>query len=240
MKEIINKEYTGYIILLSGQDYPIKSTKYINAFFEREKGHEFIDISPIKEVFPKEWDIRMNYYKYNLSNERGKYILFPAKLNRFSLSLNQIKNIIKIIAYRKGIKFIKEITFNFNKERKIPLDIIPYAGAQWWALTNETSKKILTFIDENPEFVNYHKYSLLPDEVFFQTIIKHLSAKDTIIKYKESTTYINWSRKNCTLPVTFNDSDLAELTNQPDYKLFARKFDFDYNIKIIHQLDKLE
>lgn len=239
MREIIASQNSGYCILLSGQDYPIKSSQEINAYLSKENGTDFIEISPIKEVFPVEWNIRLNYYKYNLSEERGKYVLFPSKINKSFFSVRLLKNIAKIIVHKKGMHFIKEIVSNFNKERKIPQDIIPFAGGQWWALTTETVSKIMTFIDNNPGFVNYHKYSLLPDEVFFQTIIKYLSSNDSQIQFKDSVTYINWSRKNCSLPVTFNDADLNELTTQPEHNLFARKFDFDYNIEIINQLDRL-
>lgn len=237
MKEIVKSEKKGYCILLSGQDYPIKSIDTINTHYIENDGYDFIDISPIREVFPTEWSIRLNYYKYNLSNKRGKYIWFSSKVDQSFLSINFIKNIIKIILYRRDLTFIKEIVGNFNKKRIIPCDMIPYAGAQWWSLTFETTSKIIDFIDKNPALYEYNKYSLLPDETFFQTIIKHLSLKDENIKIKDSTTYANWSRKNCDLPVTFNDTDFGELISLPKHKLFARKFDFEYNKEIINLLD---
>lgn len=239
MKEIVKAEEKGYCILLSGQDYPIKSIDLINTYFTENNGYDFIDVSPIKEVFPTEWNIRLNFYKYNLSNERGKYIWFSSKMDHSFLSTNFIKNIIKIMLFKRDINFIKEIIANFNKKRIIPFDMIPYAGGQWWSLTFETTSKIIDFIDKNPALYEYNKYSLLPDETFFQTIIKHLSLKDSTIKIKDSTTYANWSRKNCDLPVTFNDTDFNELTSLPINKLFARKFDFDYNQEIINLLDQI-
>lgn len=237
LKEIIKDKRGGYCILLSGQDYPIKSVEKLNSYLIENIGYDFIAVSPIKEVFPVEWDIRLNYYKYNLSNKRGKYIWFSSKIDKSFLSINFLKNIIKIILYKRDIAFVKEIIGNFNKKRKIPLNMIPYGGAQWWALSFETCCKIVGFIENNPSVYEYNKYSLLPDETFFQTIIKHISLTDNKIKIKDSITYVNWSRKNCTLPVTFNDNDLTELLDQPEHKLIARKFDFDYNFEIIKKLD---
>lgn len=239
LKEIINSKKEGYCILISGQDYPIKNKEKINCYFIKNNGYDFIDVSPIFEVFPTEWKIRLNYYKYNLSNNRGKYILFSSKFDKSFFSLNCIKNIIKIILYKRDLKFIKEIISNFNKERCIPENLTPYAGAQWWALTYQTAIKVVNFIEKNPSFYSYNEYSLLPDETFFQTIIKHLSITDSSIKIKESLTYTNWSRDNCDLPVTFNDSDIDELTGQPENKLFARKFDYNYNKEIFNLLDKI-
>jgi hypothetical protein len=55
------------------------------------------------------------------------------------------------------------------------------------------------------------------------------------IKIKPSQTYVNWERKNCVLPVTFNDKDFDELLNLD--QLWARKFDQDYNEKILDLID---
>jgi hypothetical protein len=237
MREI-NTTNKGYTILLSAQDYPIKSLNSINNYLSKENGHDFIEISPIKEVFPEEWSKRINQYKYNLSNQRGKYIFFPLLYSKHFFSKETLKSIVKIIIYRKRPKFILTILSNLLRKRKYAINIVPYAGGQWWALTNKTVFKILNFIDENSSYLDYHRYTYLPDEIFFQCILMHLKKVDTEIKTKDAITYVNWFRKNCSLPVTFSHEDIEELSSQPEHKLFARKFDFEYDVEIIQKLDK--
>lgn len=70
---------------------------------------------------------------------------------------------------------------------------------------------------------------------FFQSIIINLAENSKEIKIKPSQTYVNWERKNVALPVIFNDKDLQELS-QVD-QLWARKFDVDYDEKILDLID---
>lgn len=93
------------------------------------------------------------------------------------------------------------------------------------------------FITEHNPFCEFHKDTLAPDELFFHTIIKHLSQNNKRIKIKHSLTYVNWSRENTQLPVLFNKNDYKELINQTDTKLFARKFDMRYCKTILDIID---
>ena len=64
----------------------------------------------------------------------------------------------------------------------------------------------------------------------------HLAENNREIKIKTSQTYVNWERKNVVLPVTFNDKYLQELS-QVEH-LWARKFDVDYDEKILDLVDE--
>src|SRR5699024_5116533 len=63
MEEIdkIDKTY-DYISFISGQDYPIKSSKYIDEYLEKNKGKNFIEYDNIGRY---EWRIK----RYNLITE---------------------------------------------------------------------------------------------------------------------------------------------------------------------------
>jgi hypothetical protein len=107
-------------------------------------------------------------------------------------------------------------------------------------MTTETANKVCEFLENNPKYIKYHKYSLLPDEMFFQTIMMNLAKKDSSIKIKNnSLTYANWIKKDCSLPVTFVANDFDELKeNSKKEKFFARKFDADIDEEIMNLLDK--
>lgn len=242
LKEATNNQNEGYCILLSGQDYPIKSLKEIDLYLNKNKGYEFIDICSIENVLnSKEWKMKLNHYKYNLSCKRDDYVLFPPFFSADFFRIKTLKNIVKIFINKKGITQLPIIFSNLFKTRKAPKNIVSFAGGQWWALTSNTCRKIISFLEDNPEFLEYHKFTLLPDEIFFQSILMHLkNDKNNKFKFGKSFTYVNWTKKNCELPVTFTNLDEEELISQPENMLFARKFDFNFNKEIFHILDNLE
>lgn len=239
MKEVIADTNQGYCILLSGQDYPIKSSEKINSYLNKGNSREFIDISPLDNVVnTKEWKAKLSFYKYNFSNKKGDYIILPSFFSMSFFTIDSLKSIGKIIIKKNGIKLIPTIFSNLFKKRVPPESILPFAGGQWWALTNDTTRKIIAFTDQNQDYLEHHRFTLLPDEIFFQSVLMHLiNQGDGNIKFGKSLTYINWSRKNCDLPVTFKSADIEELITQPEGMLFARKFDFDVDRQIFDAID---
>jgi hypothetical protein len=66
IKEIVSSNIKyDYINFLSGQDYPIKSSKYMLDFFERNKGKQFIEFQSID----REWiEAQPRITKYHFTN----------------------------------------------------------------------------------------------------------------------------------------------------------------------------
>jgi hypothetical protein len=59
--------------------------------------------------------------------------------------------------------------------RRIPAGIVPHLGSQWWCLTRQTLSAIL----ENPdreEIDRYFRRVWIPDESYFQTMVRQVSA----------------------------------------------------------------
>lgn len=235
MIEIVDSQKKGYTILLSGQDYPIKDNDYIYAYLKNNYGTNFIDTFGLPSESLKFMGLdRINRFKVNLSNKRGHYVQLYSVLESKFYKKSSLKNIIELFKHNK-YHFLLSI---FVK-RKFPKYTKPYVGSQWWAITTEMLKEIIQFLEKNPGYIKYHKYSLLPDEMFFQSIIMSLVEKNPVLSIKNSLTYVNWSRKNCELPVTFDISDFDELTEQEDNKLYARKFDIEIDENILNKIDIL-
>lgn len=236
IKKIILDSRKGYIVLLSGQDYPIQSNDNIFTFLNKSYGLNYIDFFPIPFQYWHNQGIdRLNSYKINLSNRREHFIQIYSVFDKEFYTRSHVKKIYALILNNKFLELV-----NAFKKRKFPKTLIPYGGSQWWTITTDVAEKIFIFLQENPNYLKYHKYSLLPDEMFFQSILLNLARKDDTIKIKNnSLTYTNWTRKGCTLPVTFQTNDLTELlecTNND--KFFARKFDVDLDEEIMNLLDK--
>ncbi|MCH3883286.1 MULTISPECIES: beta-1,6-N-acetylglucosaminyltransferase [Tenacibaculum] len=228
IKNVIRDNRSGFVVFLSGQDYPIKNVNTIESFLLENKKGNFISLKPINELWSKkECDSRVKSYRFNYSSKRGDCVIV-SKLNKYSVKCLlkgkiTFRQFLRLIFYKKELKN----TVNFH------------GGSNWWALNTETIAKVNTYISKNKEdLFSFFKYTHCSDEIFFQTIINTLMKTDNSINVEDSVTYVNWFRKKCTLPVTFNKDDLSELINQPSSKLFARKFDIDFDEEILDLLDK--
>jgi hypothetical protein len=58
--------------------------------------------------------------------------------------------------------------------RRLPRGVAPHLGAQWWCLTAETLRLIL-YDPRRAEFDRYFRLSWIPDESYFQTLVRRHS-----------------------------------------------------------------
>ncbi len=222
------------VIFLSGQDYPIKSLEHIDYYLDSHKEYDFIDydMSPI----PKDSDIyrtRVKKYKINLSSQREDFVIVDSIL---SFNLSNLKNIIHLLGNNK-IK-LKDFFILFNIKRK-SIFKEHYKGTNWFCFNLTTVEKIMKYVNQNKEkLFAYYKYTLCADEQIFHTILNEIMKKDKTIKLKPNIHFVDWSKKNVPLPVTFSKKDLDLLLNQPEHKLFARKFCLDMDSEILDLIDK--
>lgn len=232
--KVVENSSNGYITILSGQDYPIKSKAFIKNFFRVNNGAHFMEVNAMPYSGWREGGMnRLLLYKINLSHKRGHFILYPSIYEKSFYDITLFKNFIRLIL-KGDISFLRKIF----KKRKIPTYVKPYGGSDWWSMPIETVKEILLFMNEHKDYLKYFEDSLLASEMFFQTILMNLPVKDSKPRIiKPPVTYANWSRPNYpTLPVVFLQSDLEELMLQKEC-LFARKFVKNIDEKILDLLD---
>ena len=222
MKSVVQYRNQGYTILLSGQDYPIKSKQKIKEYLSKNQDFDFIDFRKIEIVW-NTYRERTIARKINFSSIRGKYAIIFSLCDIRSTKelLLSCKSMMRFFIQTPIKDYLKIVPFLFKK-RKIVFQS-QYAGSAWWAFRYTTITKVLNFLENNKVVADYYKESLLPDEFFFQTLIYSLEGYDQQIK--DSITYVNWERDNSSSPVSFTENDLDELLEQLDYKLFPRKFD---------------
>ena len=110
-----------------------------------------------------------------------------------------------------------EIQKRLRMERKIPEDMQVMIGSQWWCLRRNTIEAVLGFCRERPDVIRFFRTTWIPDETFFQTLVRHL-VSDTEI---ESRTLTFKMFSDYGMPVTFYNDQYDLLISQ-DF-LFARK-----------------
>lgn len=199
------------ISLLSGQDYPIKSNRDIDNYLEQSEYSVYLDYFTLPNY--KRWESG-GTYRYK------KYFFGTGKL---SLVFSQFMNLLS--TYIPGLA------------RKLPPDLIPYCGSQWWTIDMYALNYILSFIAENPDYMNFHKFTFAPDELFFHIIL--LNASDPKLKNsicKDNLRYIKWEKLDNAHPEVLRPVDLDDLIITG--ALFARKFEGEPDERILDLIDE--
>lgn len=118
--------------------------------------------------------------------------------------------------------------------RQIPLGLVPHGGSNWWCLTRSAVEYVDQFLLTHPQVSSYFRYSFLPDEMFFQTILSNSTFASRIVG--DNLTFIDSSSPTPPWPTVLDAKFLPTLMASP--KLFARKFDVGYDPKILDLLDE--
>lgn len=230
MKEIIQDQRSGYTILLSGQCYPIKSNEHITSFLQENEGYNFIEGFELPDYRWPSSNIRLHYYTFFLSARKEDFITAPSFFD------HSLKSFFKRGTLKKYLKIVLNFPVRsmvLFKKRKFPNRLKPFGGMQWWALPNDTVKFILNYLDEHPEYINYHTYTLFSDEIFFQTLVHNFFKK-----IKSPTTFSTWSVDEAnSSPLTLTTNHMDMIKERPE--LFARKFDYDIDQKVLDLIDQL-
>ena len=179
-----------HFYMLSGDCMAIKSAEYAHEFLDRAD----VDYVESFDYFESDW------IKTGMKEERLIYRHFfneRTQKRRFYAA------------------------FNFQRKlgltRKIPEDLQIQIGSQWWCLRRRTVEWILDFTKKRRDVMRFFKTTWIPDETFFQTLVRHLVPEDEI--QTRTLTFLMFTDYG--LPVTFYN-DHYDLLLAQDY-LFARK-----------------
>lgn len=207
-----------FILLLSGQDYPIKSSSYIFDFLSKNKEKSFVDYFPMPFAqWPNGGMDRIHRYHFKLFREN---FAFPPYKEPKSLKMKV---------------FYWVLSF-FFKERKLPYGLKPFGGEHWWNFNMNTARHILKFMKEHPKYLSFHKYSFCADEMFFQTIL--LNSDDPKIVeslVNDDLRYYDWSEGKDS-PKILSSIDFQEISKSQ--KLIARKFDPEVDQKVVELINE--
>ncbi|SHN02157.1 Core-2/I-Branching enzyme [Cyclobacterium lianum] len=221
LKLVEESRKNGYAVLLSGQDYPVKSSDYINSYFQSNPGKDFISWFPLpSNRWVRGGMDRLNHYKIELSQNKGDFVQLPSLHSRDFYSFDTLKKLVKVI-FRGKTSSLRVL----SNKKSFPDYLKPNGGDTWWALNTETVSKILEFVQNHSDLIQYMSNSTLPDEILFQSLVLEIN-KDHLDSIHNCLTFVNWSgSRDAPSPQTFTPEDLPRLRElSPDF-LFARKFD---------------
>ncbi|NUB44306.1 glycosyl transferase [Fertoebacter nigrum] len=179
-----------HFYMLSGDCMPIKSAEYASAFLDRDD----VDYVESFDFFKSDWiktGIREERLIYrHFFNERTHKSWFYASMD---------------LQKRLGLT------------RRIPADLQIQIGSQWWCLRRRTVEWLLDFCAKRRDVMRFFRTTWIPDETFFQTLVRHLVPEHEI--RARTLTFLMFTDYG--MPVNFYNDHYDLLLSQ-DY-LFARK-----------------
>ncbi|MEM6407121.1 MAG: DUF5928 domain-containing protein [Pseudomonadota bacterium] len=114
-----------------------------------------------------------------------------------------------------------ELQKSMGWTRAIPDDLQMMIGSQWWCLRRRTVEWVLDFIKSRRDVLRFFRTTWIPDETFFQTLVRHLVPSDEIST--RTLTFLMFTDYG--MPVIFYNDHYDLLLSQ-DF-LFARKISPD-------------
>lgn len=225
-----------YYILLSGSDYPLKPNNEILRFLEGNNT-QYLHFFSLHD-FPG-WLKKVRYYYWDslLTNPREGFR--PVKW--------------------RYIKYIQKGILNRLPPRKLPSGIQqPYGGSQWWMLTHDCAAYCLDFLEKNPGFRRFYRFTDSPDEMVFQTIILNSPFANSVRNYLQyrnnrkqvvaevlgkplgfcpyNYRYIDWHSPQRGFPATLNEENFEEMVESG--ALLARKLDPEKSRSLLNRIDR--
>jgi len=189
----------SHVVLLSGQDYPIKNNEYIRRFMEQAGNQSFIEYFALPN--PAKWKPNGGLYRVN------KYFMGLRTYQRYGA---KAANFLSAM-----LPFLQRKAYNGMKA---------YAGSMWWIIDHNAMNYILDFVTRNPRYAAFHRFTFAADELFFHMIL--LNAKNdklASVIVNTDKRFIKWSGKEAAHPETISREDIQQLVESD--ALFARKFD---------------
>ena len=180
----------SHFYMVSGDCMAIKSARYT---------HDFLDAEDIDYIESFDY-IESNWIKTGFKEERLIY---------------------RHLFNERTQKWLFYTSFNLQKRfgltRDIPKDLQMMIGSQWWCLRRRTIEAILDFVKKRKDVMRFFRTTWIPDETFFQTIVRHLVPATQI--RPRTLTFLMFTDYG--MPVTFYNDHYDLLLGQN--ALFARK-----------------
>lgn len=184
LEEALSKKSYDRLILLTGQDYPIKSDAYIDRFFSQNKDKNYLCVRKLDKE----------------SHKLSGYI-----------QCRDLALISKIISF--FIKFFPELRIIQRKDYYEDKGRIFHLWgiSPKWAITGECARYVLDFYKNNKGFNSYFKYSHSPDDFYFATVIMNSEYENTV-NSNHNLFYTHWLPDNNGAK-TLDSCDYYELLN---------------------------
>jgi hypothetical protein len=116
-------------------------------------------------------------------------------------------------------------------DRHVPGGLHPYGGSSYWCMSRACADHVVRTVHRNPELVRFFRRTLIPDEMFFQTVLANSTHRDELIDAPIHYFEFSSGGRN---PAILRDKSLAAAMASGAW--FARKFD---DPAVLDRVDRL-
>jgi hypothetical protein len=205
-----------YISLMTGQDYPLKSTDAIAARLAEDEGRVFMQASRLPNPHWTEGGLdRIEHWHFRVGR---KPLSFPGSPFRPPLANTLWSLPARLLRLR----------------RRFPAGMEPWGGGSYWCMPADCVRHVDSFVRANPDFVGFFRYVHEPDEIFFQTIVMNSPFRDRVAN--DNLRFLDWDADG-DHPEVLTMHDLERLVRSDS--LFARKFDPGVDETVLDRLDSI-
>jgi hypothetical protein len=236
-----------WLVLISGQDYPIQPIKDIEKFLENSQYDGYINGVALEDGIPcgpvecsivggnrkKCIDCMSRYYYqyYDTFSNHWPAIL-RKNLQKIAKHINRPDSFIQIRTIPRqpevrtvfGIKAFSPL---FNENFKC------YKGSTWFALNYRCIEYMRKFMQENERVIKYYRRTIFADESIFQTILLN---NPNLKIANDNKRFISWKDYNAPSPEVLRVNDFHRIIKSGQH--FARKFDSNVDSEILDLIDQ--
>jgi hypothetical protein len=190
--------------------------------------YDFINFMSGQDYPIKSADYILNFLKQNIGKEFIHYKNFEdwpgveKRLNKYFLT---------DLRFRGNFR-VQGLLNSIIKRRKAPKNITIYGFSTFWTLSHDCAMYMVKYLEENPLFKRFFKYTFGSDELIYQTIIMNSPYKDAVIN--NNYRYVDWSEGN-DRPKFLRTEDFDKIIASD--RIFGRKFNIDIDENILNMID---
>jgi hypothetical protein len=232
-----------WMVLLSGQDYPIKPLPDIERFLESCGWQGLLEAPQLVQnrvIRQSKGSIQYAavfryFYRYWKLPKARLYGRLPAPVRRrlrriVDWALPRIQNLVFLHPLPQGLDRrlgIRRLRTPFGSAFRC------YKSSAWLTLSRRSIDLLVRTAQDKPHLVRYYKRAVIADESFFQTILLNQPGwtlgKDNKVFYK-------WTTMGSGSPDVLTVADLEDILASG--KHFARKFDIGVDASVLDKLDE--
>jgi hypothetical protein len=209
----------GYFLLVTGQDFPLRSPSDLVAFAEASESRSYIHHWPIDDsVHRFNGRDRTDFYAYTVRGRRevciprGEDTSFLGPKGRLLNEMLRVRSALK-------------------PSRRFPSYANAFAGSMWWNLPRVAADYILDFIRDHPDYYRYHQHTIAPEELFIQSILAGTGFASDHELVNDPLRFYDWDDTHGRV---LTEADLPAILASDD--LFALKFDSSVDAKVLDRL----
>jgi hypothetical protein len=233
---VLNNVEFDWLVLLSGQDYPIEPLPVIEDFLGSTQYDGFLSGSAIEELKPRSAreTQRRYYYRYYRVPAPSRILVNRLRTrtgtNEAGAARSKALRPVSVKADPDGTA----VYVGFRRFRTpFTSGFRCYRGGFWFTLSSKCVVAVDRFVAEHPDFVRYYQRTRNADESFLNTILFNDATLDIS---RDDLRYVRFPPGGAPHPDILTIKDLESMLASG--KHFARKFDVRVDGTILDVLDE--